>query len=83
MEEELDRIDDIIMEILEKSDKPMTTYKIAKEGKIAWSTANTHCYKLKALGILEEKTIRTEIGQKKVVWKLTAKTPTLDKFIKK
>lgn len=80
---EIDRIDELILKLLEKSDRPMSTYKIAKEGKIAWSTANIHCYKLKAMNFIEERTIKTDIGQKKVVWKLTVKTPTLDKFFKK
>jgi hypothetical protein len=44
---------------------------------------NIHCYKLKSLGIMDEKTITSPVGQKKVIWKLTAKTPTLDKFMKR
>lgn len=80
---EIDRIDELVIELLRKSEKPMSTYKIAKEAKLAWSTVNIHCYKLKSLGMLDEQTITTPIGQKKVIWKLTAKTPTLDKFTKK
>jgi predicted transcriptional regulator len=80
---DIDRIDEFIIELLRKSEKPMSTYKIAKEVKIAWSTVNIHCYKLKSVGALEEKTVTSAIGQKKVMWKLTAKTPTLDKFMKK
>lgn len=80
---EIDRIDELILELLGKSEKPMSTYKIAKEAKLAWSTVNIHCYKLKSLNLLEEKTIISSIGQKKVMWKLIAKTPTLDKFMKR
>jgi Mn-dependent DtxR family transcriptional regulator len=80
---DVDRIDELIIELLRESEKPMSTYKIAKEAKIAWSTVNIHCYKLKSIKLLEEKTTISPIGQKKVTWKLTAKTPTLDKFIKK
>lgn len=80
---ELDRIDELIVELLRKSEKPMSTYKIAKEIKISWSTVNIHCYKLKSFNVLEEKTITSQIGQKKVVWELVTKTPTLDKFMKK
>ncbi|RLI89754.1 MAG: hypothetical protein DRO62_00965 [Candidatus Altiarchaeales archaeon] len=80
---EMDRIDELIIELLGKSEKPMSTYKIAKEAKLAWSTVNIHCYKLKALNLLEEKTIISPIGQKRVMWKLTARTPTLDKFMKR
>jgi predicted transcriptional regulator len=80
---ELDRIDELVIELLRKSEKPVSTYKIAKEVKIAWSTVNIHCYKLKSLGIMDEKTVTSPVGQKKVMWKLTAKTPTLDKFMKR
>jgi len=80
---EIDRIDELILELLGKSEKPMSTYKIAKEAKLAWSTVNIHCYKLKSLNLLGEKATISPIGQKKVMWKLTAKTPTLDKFMKR
>lgn len=80
---DIDRIDELMLELLEKSEKPMSTYKIAKEAKLAWSTVNIHCYKLKSLNLIEERRDISHIGQKKVVWKLTAKTPTLDKFMKR
>lgn len=80
---DIDRIDELILELLMKSEHVMSTYKIAKEAKLAWSTVNIHCYKLKSLNLIEEKTTTSPIGQKKVVWKVTAKTPTLDKFIRK
>jgi len=80
---EIDRIDELILELLRKSEKPMSTYKIAKEAKLAWSTVNIHCYKLKSFDLLEEKTTISPIGRKKVMWKLTARTPTLDKFMKR
>ncbi|MBN2013671.1 MAG: hypothetical protein JW778_00675 [Candidatus Altiarchaeota archaeon] len=80
---DIDRIDELVIELLSKGGKPISTYKIAKEAKLAWSTVNIHCYKLKSLGLIEEQTIMSPIGQKKVVWKLTAKTLTLDKFTKK
>jgi predicted transcriptional regulator len=80
---DIDRIDELIIGLLNKSGKPVSTYKIAKETKLAWSTINIHCYKLKSLGLMDETTQVSHIGQKKVMWKLTAKTPTLDKFMKK
>ena len=67
---EIDRIDKLILELLRKS-QPMTTYKIAKEAKLTWSTVITHCYKLKSFGLLEEKTIISPIGKKKIMWNLT------------
>jgi predicted transcriptional regulator len=81
---DIDRIDEAILKLLEKSEKPVSTYKIAKEAKLAWSTVNIHCYKLKSISLVEEKTITSpNSGQKKVVWKLIAKTPTLDKFMRR
>ena len=80
---DLDRIDELIIEILGNSAKPISTYKLAKEAKIAWSTVNIHCYKLKSMGYMEEETQISPVGQKKVMWKLTAKTMTLEKFMKK
>ncbi len=79
----MDDIDRMIIKLLEKSEEPLSTYKIAKEGKIAWSTTNIHCYKLKSMGILREKTIDAGFGRRKVLWRLTAKTLTLDRFVKK
>ncbi|MEA3255713.1 MAG: HTH domain-containing protein [Candidatus Altiarchaeota archaeon] len=78
----LDRIDGLIMEILKDSKSPLSAYMIAKEAKISWSTANTHCYKLKSLGIIEDRIIETEIGQRKTYWKLKAKTPSLNTYMK-
>lgn len=80
---DIDRIDELIVEVLGKSEKPISTYKLAKDAKLAWSTINIHCYKLKSMGLIEEKTVTSPVGQKKVMWKLSAKTPTLDKFMKK
>ncbi len=84
MEEEnatLSRIDELIMDILTKSNKPLTTYKIAKEAKLSWATVNIHCYKLMSYDILKNETFDIGAGQKRILWRLTAKTPTLDKFI--
>ena len=78
----LDRIDGLIMEILKNSKNPLSAYTIAKEVKISWSTANIHCYKLKSLGILEDRIMGTEIGQKKTYWRLKAKTPSLNTYMK-
>jgi len=67
---EIDRIDELILELLRESSKPMSTYKIAKEAKLTWLTVITHCYKLKSFDLLEEKTTISPFGQKKVMWKL-------------
>jgi len=63
----MNRIDKLILELLRKSPKPMSTYEIARKAKLTWSTVITHCYKLKSRGLLEEKTIVSPFGQKKVV----------------
>jgi DNA-binding transcriptional regulator YhcF (GntR family) len=78
----LDRIDEAIINILKKSKELLSVYKIAKEIKLAWSTVNTHCYKLKSYNILEERTITSKFGGKKTFWGLKAKGPTLRKFIR-
>jgi len=79
----LDRIDEAIINLLQKSKEPLSIYKIAKETKLAWSTVNTHCYKLKSYDILEEKILTSEIGiGKKIFWRIKTKGPTLKKFIK-
>lgn len=77
-----DRIDDMIVAVLTGSDKPLTVYKIAKEAGLSWATANMHCYKLKSTGVLLDNTFELGVGQKKVFWKLAAKTPTLGEFTK-
>lgn len=79
---ELSQVDKVMIGVLKKSKEPLTVYKIAKETKTAWSTANTHCYKLEAEGILERKIEQSRYGKGKTFWKLKVKEPTLDKFIK-
>jgi len=79
--DELDRIDELIVDILTKSDKPLTTYKLAKKANVAWSTVNIHCYKMKSMGLLSEKYINPEHGRKKIIWKLTGKTPKLSEYM--
>ncbi len=81
-DDELDRIDDYIIDLLTKSSEPLTTYKIAKKIGIAWSTVNIHCYKLKSMGILKEKMEKPERGRRKTIWALTGKTPKLSEYIK-
>ena len=79
---ELSRIDEEIIRVLKKSKEPLTVYKIAKEAKTAWSTANTHCYKLEVGGVVERKTEPSKYGEEKTFWKLKNKGPTLNKFVK-
>jgi len=61
----------VIRRILKEAKKPLSTYEIAKRAKISWSTANTHCYKLKDQGVIEGELKVAEVGSgKKMMWKL-------------
>ncbi|MEA3255716.1 MAG: hypothetical protein U9Q22_07785 [Candidatus Altiarchaeota archaeon] len=63
-------IDRLIVITLKSRGKPLSTYELAKETKISWSTANTHCYKLKSVGLVDRRSVRSHFGQKKVFWSL-------------
>ncbi len=80
-DEELDRIDELVIDILTKSDKPLTTYKIAKEAGVSWSTVNIHCYRLKSMDMLREEVVNHEHGRKRIYWELVGKTPKLSEYI--
>ena len=61
----------VIQKILKDAKGYLSTYEIAKRAKISWSTANTHCYKLKDQGILEGEMQVAEVGAgRKMMWKL-------------
>lgn len=81
IDDELDRIDELVIDILTKSGEPLTTYKIAKDIGVAWSTVNIHCYKLKSMNMLKEEIVNPEYGRKKIYWELTGKTPKLSEYI--
>ncbi|MFH0928965.1 MAG: winged helix-turn-helix transcriptional regulator [Candidatus Aenigmatarchaeota archaeon] len=58
-----------ILDILKKAKKPLSTYQLAKLSKITWPTANSHCYKLKSMGLVKSRTEKSKHGPKeKVVW---------------
>ncbi len=62
-------VEDSILKTLKESAEPVSTYELAKKLGISWSTANTHCYKLKDAGKIDKKDIVPKIGAgKKVVW---------------
>ena len=69
-EEHISAVDKLIVVALKKSNKPLSTYQIAKSANLSWSTANTHCYKLKSIGMLNMKRVRNHLGQTKVLWNL-------------
>ena len=75
MGEELSGVDHTIIRVLKSSSNPQSTYTIAKRAKLSWSTANTHCYKLKSLGVVKNMSKKTNIGTgKKISWWLSEKT---------
>ena len=69
MSSNINEVDKIIVDLLEKEKKPLSTYQIAKKTGISWGTVHTHCYKLKDMGMIkgQEKVTRVE-KKKKMVW---------------
>lgn len=67
-QQNLDKVDRMIKDVLKKSPQPISTYDIAKRLNISWSTANIHCYKLMAYGIIASKNEEMKIGVKRMVW---------------
>jgi len=65
----LDDVDNLVVKIIKKEGKPLSTYLIAKLCDISWATANSHCYKLKSMSVLDGKLESGKIGaRKKVIW---------------
>ena len=65
----LSGVDKLILDLLKKTDEPLSTYQIAKKTKITWPTANTHCYKLKSMNLIQSKQEKSKFGpNEKVVW---------------
>jgi len=69
-DEHFSAVDGLIVGALKASKAPLSTYQIGKKLKISWSTANTHCYKLQAMGHLNMDMITNHIGQTKMLWRL-------------
>ncbi|VVB52457.1 Uncharacterised protein [uncultured archaeon] len=66
---DLSEVDKVILDGLKASANPKSTYVIAKESKISWSTANSHCYKLKSMGIIKSAVGKSKAGSgKKMMW---------------
>ena len=65
----LSDLDKRILSLLKKTENPLSTYQIAKKAKITWPTANSHCYKLKSMNLIESKQEKSKFGpNEKVVW---------------
>ncbi len=67
-EKDLSKADKLIIDILKKSDEPLSTYKIAKKAGISWATVNVHCMKLKYMRKIESSVKESKIGAKKKMW---------------
>lgn len=62
-------VDERILKTLRKSKVPLSTYKIAKKIDMVWSTANSHCYKLKTMKLIDSKAEESKFGAgEKIVW---------------
>jgi Mn-dependent DtxR family transcriptional regulator len=73
MDKDLTPIDKVIVEMIRGEKKPVSTYKLAKETKLSWSTVNSHCYKLKSFGILDMASHSSPFGRKKLLWNVRRK----------
>lgn len=55
--------------ILRNSQRPLSTYEIAKRARMSWSTANMHLFKLMAFGVVHGLEEDSSVGTgKKMVW---------------
>lgn len=66
----LGKADKIIIKLLKKSERALSTYEIAKMLNLSWATANTHCYKLMSLGEISGRNEEVKIGMRRIVWVL-------------
>jgi len=67
-EDKLTPVDKAILNSLKNANKPLSTYKLSKISELSWSTVNTHCYKLKSMGLVDSKVQRSKFGGKKLFW---------------
>ena len=65
----MQEIDKLILFLLSEAQEPMTTYEIAQEIGISWSTANSYLWKLKDKGKVEL-LIKRNRFVKKHYWRL-------------
>ena len=63
---DINKVDKLIKSALKE--KKLSTYEIAKKIGVSWSTANSHCYKLKSFGVIDCKDEETKVGMKRIVW---------------
>lgn len=64
-------VGEVILKLLKENKQPLSTYEIAKKIGISWSTANTHCYKLKDEGKVKGEWKKADVGLgRKMLWAL-------------
>ena len=72
METDIDKLITTLFDKTENDNNPknsLSTYTIAKEVGLSWSTANIHCYKLKGEGKIDGKVEHAKVGaNKKMMW---------------
>lgn len=78
MVDEMPDIDERIVRLLTNQDEPISTYRVANEVDVSWSTANTHLKDLQIEGMVESKEVISK-GKKSRVW--WVEQETLDKFL--
>lgn len=64
----LSKADELILDLI-KAHGTLSTYDIAKRLEISWSTANVHCYRLLASGLLKNSEDEVKIGVRRVTWR--------------
>lgn len=80
LKEEVSGIDREIIEKLTNTGEELSTYRIAKDIDVSWSTANSHLKDLQIKGLVESKQKISE-GKKTRVWWVDQSS--LDDFVKK
>lgn len=58
---------DKIVEVLKSKDEPVSTYRIAEDSEVSWSTVNTHLKDLQIDGVVQSKKTISK-GKKTRVW---------------
>ena len=68
-EEELDKLDHIILNKIAESKDGINTYELDKRIDSSWSTINTRCYRLCAMGKVTSIFINNFSRRKERIWK--------------
>ena len=76
----LSEMDETIIKILRETPEPLSTYEIAKELNISWSTANVHLKDLLLKNLVKSKEEMIK-SKRRVVWWIEQRT--IGKFFEK